>query len=126
MVSIYYIFSSIKIMAICNLFVCTHCSKSITAWEDYNCYYYDKSGKKIYAYHPDHESLEKCIAYDLPYLCLDCGRKLKIDSQKPKECCTKRACKSFNIMPFTEIENEICPFCKIGTFQKDPDFFRIS
>ena len=42
-------------------FVCDKCDHAIVAWDDGNPYYIDDDGKKKYAYHPNHELLERCI-----------------------------------------------------------------
>lgn len=55
-------------MAECFRFVCSGCGNSIEAWSDGNPFYIDEVGNKKYAYHPNHDELEKCIANDEPHL----------------------------------------------------------
>jgi hypothetical protein len=33
----------------------------------------DEVGANVYAYHPDHDELEKCIGNDEPHVCLSCA-----------------------------------------------------
>jgi len=66
-------------MSECVRFVCSGCEMSIEAWLDGNPFYLDAGGKKIYAYHPRHEELAKCIANDVPHFCVECGIESKID-----------------------------------------------
>ena len=113
-----------SIMAECIRFVCSSCQKSIEAWSDGNPFYIDENGKKKYAYHPDHEELEKCIANDLPYLCLDCGQQVKIDSRKRTKNCPD--CMSANVADTFSLEGVTCPMCDDGHFVRDSKFYCIS
>lgn len=61
-------------------FQCNHCDQAVGAWSDGNPYYIDDQGKKVCAYHPDHEGLAKCTDNDIPYICLECGHKFNNDS----------------------------------------------
>jgi hypothetical protein len=40
-------------MAMCVRFICQHCAKSVDSWDEGNPYYFDDTGTKRYAYHPD-------------------------------------------------------------------------
>jgi predicted lipoprotein with Yx(FWY)xxD motif len=62
-------FVEVTSMAMGVCFVCSNCAHSVEAWDDGNPYYLDDGGKKVYAYHPDHEALAKCIGNDAPHLC---------------------------------------------------------
>lgn len=105
-------------------FVCGKCSHSIEAWSDGNPYYIDEAGKKQYAYHPDHQNLERCVGNDDPHLCLACGKGFKEDSRAPRGRCPR--CRSTEIAPTTELDGKLCPFCGEGRFRSDPEFFAIS
>jgi len=112
-------------MAEGRVFVCNNCRKSIEAWSDGNPYYYDKlTEQKKYAYHPDHENLDKCIGNDTPHLCLSCSHQFKIDSLSPIEDCPK--CNSDRIADTFHLSGETCPFCKKGAFYIDPEQFSVS
>ena len=104
-------------------FVCTHCHKTIKAWSDGDPYYLDFAGKKHYAYHPD-EEFALCTAHESPYLCLACGRKFKVDSEKPISACP--CCKSTEISDCEELDGKGCPFCNGGNFRRDPNYWVIS
>ncbi len=104
--------------------VCNRCSASIEAWSDGNPYYLDENGTKEYAYHPDHEQLEKCIGNDSPHLCLGCGAEFMVDYEAPSDQCPK--CHSQEIADTFELDGRKCPFCKAGTFVRDSDFFVVS
>ncbi len=54
---------------------------AVEAWSDGNPYYIDGGGAKLYAYHPDHDSLAQCIGNDDPHLYLSCGREFMVDSR---------------------------------------------
>ena len=69
-------------MAECIRFVCESCSNAVEAWDDGNPYYYDRRGKKKYAYHPDPKR-ERCVGNDSPRLCLECGAQTMVDSKTP-------------------------------------------
>ena len=51
------------------LFQCIECKNEISSWDDGNPYYFTRTGKKKYAYHPDPKS-ERCVGNDSLYLCL--------------------------------------------------------
>jgi DNA-directed RNA polymerase subunit RPC12/RpoP len=111
-------------MAECIQFACSSCGKSIEAWSDGNPFYINETGNKQYAYHPNHDELEKCIANDVPHLCLNCGNEVKIDSRKePKNC---PECSSTNVVRTFRLEGVKCPNCDNGNFTRDTDFHRIS
>lgn len=67
-------------MAECIRYVCNHCSKDLQSWSDGNPYFINASGRKEYAYHPNHEGLARCIGNDSPHLCLQCGHGFRVDS----------------------------------------------
>ena len=105
-------------------FVCSGCQRAIETWSDGNPYYFDESGAKRYAYHPDHERLARCVDNDSPRLCLDCGEEFMIDSRASVEGCPK--CKSPRFVDTFGLAGQPCPYCKAGEFSVDPDFFCIS
>lgn len=104
--------------------VCQHCAHEVEAWSDGNPYYFDQAGAKRYAYHPDHENLERCIGNDAPHLCLACGSAVMIDSRRPREDCPE--CETGPLVSTWELEGEVCPSCKIGKFVRDPNYNPIS
>lgn len=105
-------------------FTCDQCAHTITAWSDGNPYYIDDDGRKRYAYHPDHENLDRCIGNDEPHLCLACGKEFKEDSRKPRGRCPR--CKEPHITPTRELDGKACPFCRRGRFRLDPGLYAIS
>jgi protein-arginine kinase activator protein McsA len=111
-------------MAECIRYVCDNCGEAIEAWSDGNPYYIDESGKKHYAYHPDHENLARCIGNDSPHLCLACGKQFKVDSRVRRTGCS--ACDSPEIVDTFHLDGRDCPFCKAGVFADDPDFWCVS
>lgn len=111
-------------MASCIQFVCSGCGHSIEAWDDGNPFYLDAHGNKKYAYHPDHDQLEKCIANDVPHLCLTCGTEVKIDSRIECKVCSE--CGSGDVVDTYQLEGVKCPKCEVGHFVSDKDFFCIS
>ena len=66
-------------------YVCGECAHAVEAWSDGNPYYIDGGGAKLYAYHPDHDSLAQCIGNDDPHLCLSCGREFMVDSRRVED-----------------------------------------
>lgn len=111
-------------MAQAKRFVCGNCHRAIEAWSDGNPYYIDEAGRKRYAYHPDHDSLCRCIGNDLPHLCLGCGKEFKVDSRKLRVDCPK--CGGKQLVCSFELEGQRCPYCSEGVFADDPEFFCIS
>lgn len=111
-------------MAECLRFVCTGCGHSIEAWSDGNPFYLDGAGNKVYAYHPNHDELEKCIANDVPHLCLQCGAESNIDSRLDPQVCPK--CGSGDVVHTFALESVKCPKCNGGHFAIDEDFHCIS
>ncbi len=108
-------------------FVCDSCDRTIEAWSDGNPYYFDDDGKKQYAYHPDHDLLERCVGNDVPHLCLSCGKEFVVDSRKEGvPSCPKRKCKSAEVAEATDLEAKACPYCKAGVFHLDPSWRCIS
>jgi DNA-directed RNA polymerase subunit RPC12/RpoP len=105
-------------------YFCDNCNRNIETWSDGNPYYIDEGGKKKYAYHPDHDSLDKCIGNDSPYICLSCGEAFKVDSRTPITECPK--CRVSNISAAFELSGLRCPYCKKGVFKRDPKFCLIS
>ena len=105
-------------------FVCSGCGKAIEAWSDGNPYYLDEAGAKRYAYHPDHENLDRCIGNDSPHLCLGCGEEFMVDSRAPAEACP--GCGSKRFVDTFRLAGRPCPFCKAGRFSVDPGFRPIS
>ena len=111
-------------MAIALRFVCDGCGRKIEAWSDGNPYYIDDTGSKQYAYHPDHERLDRGIGNDSPHLCLSCGEEFNVDSRAPIEECPQCGSKSFT--DTFRLDGERCPYCGTGHFAVDPDFGCIS
>lgn len=111
-------------MAQCLRYVCDNCGNDVEAWDEGNPYYIDASGKKQYAYHPDHGLLEKCIGNDSPHLCLECGEEFMVDSRAPIAKCPR--CGSEDIANCYRLAGRRCPKCKAGAFRQDPDFHCIS
>ncbi|MCA9099443.1 MAG: hypothetical protein KDA36_13695 [Planctomycetaceae bacterium] len=111
-------------MAECIRFVCDSCGFAIEAWSDGNPFYLDEEGKKVYAYHPNHDELVKCIANDVPHLCLDCGKEVKIDSRLEQKVCSK--CKSARVAETYVLNGVECPKCREGRFNQDEGIVAIS
>lgn len=105
-------------------FECDQCGRSIEAWSDGNPYYLDQDGKKRYAYHPDHENLDRCIGNDVPHLCLACGAAVTVDNRDPRDSCPD--CQVGPLVATYELEGQPCPYCDEGTFRQDPDHFAVS
>ena len=103
-------------------FICNGCEKSIESWDEGNPYYFDKSGKKQYAYHPN-PNREFCIGIDSPHLCLSCGHEFMVDSAAPIESCPK--CNAREIADTWELEGKACPYCKRGIFE-DSGYLAVS
>jgi hypothetical protein len=111
-------------MAECVRFTCSGCGFSIESWSDGNPFYIDGSGNKKYAYHPNFDELEKCIANDEPHLCLGCGVEINIDSREKEKHCPK--CSSTNVVDSFGLEETKCPNCDSGHFKRDDSFGMIS
>lgn len=105
-------------------FVCDGCGRAVAAWSDGNPYYFDETGVKQYAYHPDHDRLARCIGNDTPHLCLGCGAEFKVDSRDPVEACP--GCGSAELAAAFRLDGRQCPHCKAGLFAVDPSFHLIS
>jgi len=105
-------------------FVCDQCGRSVEAWSDGNPYYLDQDGKKRYAYHPDHENLDRCIGNDVPHLCLACGAAVTVDTRDPRYRCPD--CQAGPLVETYELDGHPCPYCDGGTFRQDPDSFAVS
>lgn len=110
-------------MAVCLFFNCNKCGKSLSSWDDGKPYYFDEQGVKRYAYHPDHENLARCVGNDSPYLCLGCGASFLMDSKDKRNKCPE--CKSPKVQSQSKLEGCVCPYCKEGVFEVDPDKFAI-
>jgi DNA-directed RNA polymerase subunit RPC12/RpoP len=104
-------------------FVCDACAKEIEAWDEGDPYYRNEQGEKVYAYHPS-PMRDRCSGVDSPTLCLQCGRRFKVDSAKPVHHCPK--CNSKDIRDEFRLDGATCPYCKEGAFRQDPDFFATS
>ena len=105
-------------------YVCSACRRVVEAWSDGKPYYIDKTGRKQYAYHPDHGRLARCIGNDSPHLCLACGEEFNVDSRAPTAECPK--CTAVDIADTFQLNGQRCPYCKEGVFAVDPDFQCIS
>jgi hypothetical protein len=111
-------------MAECIRFVCSGCGFSVESWSDGNPFYIDEAGNKRSAYHPNHEELAKCVANDVPHLCLECGSESTIDSRNQSKVCS--ACGSPQVVETWSLKGVDCPKCKAGQFSTDEDFHCIS
>lgn len=111
-------------MAECIRFICSSCGHSIDAWSDGNPFYIDETGNKVYAYHPNHEELRKCIANDVPHFCLQCGTESNIDSRLDDKVCSQ--CGAENLVDTFHLVGVKCPKCENGHFEKDNDLHCIS
>ena len=107
----------------CVRFVCQYCAKSVDSWDEGNPYYFDDTGTKRYAYHPDPQR-DFCVGVESPHLCLSCGELVTVDSEGPTTSCP--ACSSHNIVATFDLDGQVCPSCKLGVFARDPDFLAIS
>jgi DNA-directed RNA polymerase subunit RPC12/RpoP len=109
-------------MAQQTIFICNGCGHTVESWDDGNPYYIEKSidlegrpvDRKIYAYHPNHEALARCIGNDSPHLCLSCGKEFMVDSRDPISACPK--CKAERITHTWDLGEKPCPNCKKGKF----------
>lgn len=104
-------------------FLCTHCAKTIAAWDEGHPFYLDVSGKRVYAYHPDPER-DFCTGIESDCLCLDCGNEMRQDVDALLNPCSK--CGSLRISDTTHLEGEGCPFCRRGVFRLVEESQRIS
>ena len=111
-------------MTECIRLLCSGCGNAIEAWSDGYPFYLDEAGDKVYAYHPDHLELDKCIANDEPHYCLSCGVESNIDSRLTIRACSQ--CGSRQIVNSFSLEGRTCPVCRDGRFARDPNFHRIS
>jgi len=111
-------------MAVCYEFECNSCGARMGAWSDGNPYFIDDSGNKVYAYHPFHELLMRCIGNDVPHHCLGCGEEFNVDNRAPMNACPK--CASTNICDSCELDGKLCPACKSGVLIKLEGFTKIS
>jgi DNA-directed RNA polymerase subunit RPC12/RpoP len=111
-------------MAECLRFTCSKCSYSIESWSDGNPYYYNEENKKVYAYHPNHADLERCLGNDVPHVCLDCAEPFVVDSNVPKTDCPK--CNSTLIIETFLLDGKTCPTCHQGQLARDPEFWCVS
>lgn len=104
-------------------FVCDSCARTIEAWDEGNPYYFDGSGEKHYAYHPDPER-GLCTGVDTPMLCLGCGADFMSDSAAPTRKCPK--CAARRIARTSNLNGKKCPYCAIGAFRLDEHSLKIS
>ncbi len=111
-------------MSIAYQFACDHCARRLEAWDDGNPYFLDEDGEKQYAYHPDHDRLERCIGNDSPHLCLACGTEFMVDSRSPTDRCP--SCAAADIVDTVAVDGCRCPWCKVGHLAQVPGFFAIS
>ncbi len=105
-------------------YVCGNCRHAVEAWSDGNPYYIDEDGAKQYAYHPDHDRLDRCIGNDVPNLCLACGHEFVVDTLAPVETCP--SCGAGDIAETFDLDGRRCPSCKAGRFKCDPGWHAIS
>lgn len=111
-------------MAMALRYLCENCDHAIVAWDDGNPYYIDEAGGKQYAYHPDHERLERCVGMDSPHICMACGHEFMVDSRSQIVKCLM--CDAGEIADVRHLGGRRCPYCKAGVFAADPDFTCIS
>ena len=104
-------------------FVCDSCARTIEAWDEGNPYYFDRSGEKHYAYHPDPER-GLCTGVDTPMLCLGCGADFMSDSAAPTRKCPK--CAARRIARTSNLRGKKCPYCATGAFRLDEHSLKIS
>jgi DNA-directed RNA polymerase subunit RPC12/RpoP len=100
-------------------YICESCSRAVESWSDGNPYWIDSAGGKHYAYHPDHENLERCIGNDSPHLCLACGQECMVDSRSPITACP--TCSEEKLADTWELGGQPCPYCKEGVFGVVPE-----
>ena len=109
-------------MAQSMIFQCVSCENCAEAWDDGDPYYIDlnrslqgmpRSRCKVYVHHPSipDQPLE---GNDVPHLCLDCNHEFQVDTERPRETCTK--CRSRNIVDAFLLEGRACPKCPDGSF----------
>jgi len=110
-------------MAECIRFTCSSCGFSIEAWDEGDPFYLDENGNKVYVYHPSPDRI-LAIANDESFLCLDCGKQVKIDSRREQKACPK--CKSTRVVDTYQLEGVECPKCRKGHFKQDEDYRVIS
>ena len=106
------------------MFICDSCDHFVEAWSDGNPYFFDRNGRKQYAYHPNHDLLALCIGNDKDHLCLTCSHEFRIDSRDPQTTCPK--CKSEQFSDSYELDGKPCPWCHAGVLKIDPEFHAIS
>jgi hypothetical protein len=104
-------------------FICNSCGETIESWDEGHPYYFDKRGRKKYAYHPDSKR-DQCIGVDSPHLCLACAESFWTDSRAPSAQCPN--CSSTSICDTYHLEGQNCPFCKKGIFERDPNWGAVS
>ncbi|MEM7681450.1 MAG: hypothetical protein AAF288_05805 [Planctomycetota bacterium] len=110
--------------------VCSHCRRTVDAWDDGNPYFLDQNGRKQHFYHPTRlEDLpgvgpDTVFGNDSDALCLDCGHDFCIDSEKPIDACPK--CGESDLADTWELNGKRCPWCKRGRFVEDPEVRMIS
>ena len=93
---------------------CTHCTKQLEVWDEGNPYMRNPlTRRKRYVHHPDPLRM-LADGIDAPHICLDCGKEFMVDSQRPRRSCPK--CRSRAICDTWQLEGEVCPICKQGTF----------
>lgn len=104
-------------------FECTSCGNAVEAWDDGDPYYIDlkrsfrgvpRSRCKVYVYHPSIPD-QPIEGVDVPHLCLDCNHGFRVDSERPRETCTK--CRSRNIADACRLKGRSCPKCGRGSFE---------
>ena|SRR6516165_7925280 len=105
-------------------FICNSCGETIESWDEGHPYYFDKRGRKQYAYHPDPKR-DQCIGVDSPHLCLACAESFWTDSRAPS-CAQCPNCSSTSICDTYHLDGKKCPFCKKGKFKRDPNFWAVS
>lgn len=130
-------------MAAFYTYLCSQCRFKIIACDDGNPYILDDNGTKHFCCHPGEmdtimevvqassvgrtlsgEALESFIQSRRgnlgEFLCLDCGRRFKAETERAPRppVCTR--CGSTNVCSSVEIDGRTCPKCRQGIFREDP------
>jgi nitrous oxidase accessory protein NosD len=103
---------------------CNQCRFDVMVWSDGNPFYRDEKGAKHYAYHPNHDLLDRCIGNDPSRLCRSCLETFIHDSDRPAPTCAK--CGSADTLDLHEIAGTTCPKCQKGKMTHDPNSYAIS
>ena len=125
-------------MAAAITFTCKKCGYQIESWDDGNPYIETPRGKRYHFYHPCEDSQIREIVQKIlkrepteveisemlqnnsgnegDYLCLECLKLGKRDSDKDNMIC--RSCKSNRIIGVGTFSGQKCPKCNKGKLDK--------